>query len=243
MNDSIQLDVALTYQDLLRVYGALAINTDTLARAGEMLRRAEAANQQGLSRSKADGSILAVVDFEVRTSRPQGQVDGVEPIVPVRELPGIPCGATLLEVVVHGIDITLDPHDGNVDALSRAVVGDPPQPRWVGHLLEERRSQHRRDAVIEIVEGGAQEAAVLERSDALFVDIRLAVVGIGPDGLQQVLRKWSGQCVLVEQGPARDCGEELAELGLAGAGESPDQHERRIGGRTETAGCRGIEYP
>jgi len=50
----VELEVALTYMDLLRVYGALAINADTLARAEAMLKSAEAANTQGLSRSKAD---------------------------------------------------------------------------------------------------------------------------------------------------------------------------------------------
>jgi outer membrane protein TolC len=54
VTDNVQLDVALTYLDLLRAYGALAINADTLARARELLYRAEVANQQGLSRTKAD---------------------------------------------------------------------------------------------------------------------------------------------------------------------------------------------
>ena len=50
----VQLDVALTYMDLLRVYATLAINADTLTRAEAMLRSAEAADKQGLSKSKAD---------------------------------------------------------------------------------------------------------------------------------------------------------------------------------------------
>lgn len=54
VTDDVQLEVALTYLDLLRVYGALAINADTLARAEELLRRSSAADKQGLSRSKAD---------------------------------------------------------------------------------------------------------------------------------------------------------------------------------------------
>ena len=54
VSDNVQLDVALTYLDLVRVYGALAINADSLARAEEMLRRAEAASKTNLSRSTAD---------------------------------------------------------------------------------------------------------------------------------------------------------------------------------------------
>jgi outer membrane protein TolC len=52
VTDNIQLDVALTYLDLLRVYGALAINADALARAELLLQRA--LGTKGLSRSTAD---------------------------------------------------------------------------------------------------------------------------------------------------------------------------------------------
>ncbi len=49
-----QLEAAEAYLDLLRAYGALAINADTLARASEMMRRAEAASKAGLSKTTAD---------------------------------------------------------------------------------------------------------------------------------------------------------------------------------------------
>jgi hypothetical protein len=48
--------------------------------------------------------------------------------------------------------------------------------------------------------------------------------------------------VLVKQCPARDLGEELAELRLARSGESPDQHEGCITGRAGGSGRGGIEY-
>jgi outer membrane protein TolC len=54
VTDTVQLDVALTYLDLLRVYGALAINADILARAKDILSKAAAADRQEVSRSKAD---------------------------------------------------------------------------------------------------------------------------------------------------------------------------------------------
>lgn len=54
VSDNVQLDVALTYLDLLRVYAALAINADTLGRAEEMLRSAEAADRAGLGKTPAD---------------------------------------------------------------------------------------------------------------------------------------------------------------------------------------------
>ena len=52
--DNIQLEVAVGYLDLLRVYGALAINEDTLGRLEYLSRNADAADKQGLTRSKAD---------------------------------------------------------------------------------------------------------------------------------------------------------------------------------------------
>ncbi len=50
VTDNVQLDAALAYLDLLRVYGQLAINADTLSRAQEMLRYAEAAEKAGLGK-------------------------------------------------------------------------------------------------------------------------------------------------------------------------------------------------
>jgi outer membrane protein TolC len=54
VTDDVQLDVALTYLDLLRVYGALAINADILARAEDILNKATAADKEGASRTPAD---------------------------------------------------------------------------------------------------------------------------------------------------------------------------------------------
>lgn len=53
-SNNVQLDTALAYFDLLEAHGRLAVNADTLARAEETLRRATAADEAGLSRSKAD---------------------------------------------------------------------------------------------------------------------------------------------------------------------------------------------
>jgi outer membrane protein TolC len=52
--DNVQLDVALGYLELLRVYGALAINEDMLGRLLYLSKNADAADKQGLTRSKAD---------------------------------------------------------------------------------------------------------------------------------------------------------------------------------------------
>src|SRR5262249_28227481 len=54
VTDNVQLDVALAYLDLLRVYGLLAVNAETLANAEDMLRQVRAATEAELGRTKAD---------------------------------------------------------------------------------------------------------------------------------------------------------------------------------------------
>src|SRR5207302_1634828 len=52
--NNIQLEVASSYLDLLAATAARAINADTLARAVEMLRLADAADRAGLNKTAAD---------------------------------------------------------------------------------------------------------------------------------------------------------------------------------------------
>jgi outer membrane protein TolC len=54
VSHSVQLEAALTYQDLLRVYGQFAINTDTLMRAEDLAHHAQEAAKQELARRPAD---------------------------------------------------------------------------------------------------------------------------------------------------------------------------------------------
>lgn len=56
VNNDVQLDAALAYLDLLRVYGQLAINAETLAKAEEMQRRAVSAERSGLGKTPADAN-------------------------------------------------------------------------------------------------------------------------------------------------------------------------------------------
>lgn len=53
---NVQLDVALTYLDLLRAYGALAINAEAPANAEEIVRLAVAAERGGVGRTPADAN-------------------------------------------------------------------------------------------------------------------------------------------------------------------------------------------
>jgi outer membrane protein TolC len=54
--NAIQLQAALAYLDLLRAQGNLAVNTQTLANAREMLRLAEAAEKSGFGATPADAN-------------------------------------------------------------------------------------------------------------------------------------------------------------------------------------------
>ena len=63
VTDNIQLDVALTYLDLLRGYGALAVNAETLANAETMLRYANAGVKNGLAKPADANRAAAEVEF------------------------------------------------------------------------------------------------------------------------------------------------------------------------------------
>jgi outer membrane protein TolC len=65
VTNDIQLQVALAYLDLLRQYGALAINDEALRKAQEMDRAAESAFKRGLGKTGADPN-RARAEVEVR---------------------------------------------------------------------------------------------------------------------------------------------------------------------------------
>jgi len=54
--DDIQLRAALAYFDLVRAYGALAVNAETLANAEEILRLATSAEKRGFGKTPADAT-------------------------------------------------------------------------------------------------------------------------------------------------------------------------------------------
>jgi outer membrane protein TolC len=62
---NVQLDVALAYLDLLRVYGSLAINAETLAKVQLMYSYAAQAEKQGLGKTTADAN-RARTELETR---------------------------------------------------------------------------------------------------------------------------------------------------------------------------------
>jgi outer membrane protein TolC len=62
---NIQLDVALTYLDLLRVYGALAINRESLSKAEYIVNLAATYVREGLGKTTADAN-RARTELEIR---------------------------------------------------------------------------------------------------------------------------------------------------------------------------------
>jgi outer membrane protein TolC len=65
VNADVQLDVALAYLDLLRTYGALAVNAETIAKAQQMYEFARQAERAGLGKTTADAN-RARVELELR---------------------------------------------------------------------------------------------------------------------------------------------------------------------------------
>ncbi len=66
VTDDIQLEVALAYLDLLRVYGALAINTETLNKVRLMVRAAESALRNQKSKNGAADLNRAMTEYHLR---------------------------------------------------------------------------------------------------------------------------------------------------------------------------------
>lgn len=115
VNQNIQLDAALAYFDLVSIYGQIAINADTLARAEQMLDRAEAAHKAGLSKTAADIN-RALTEVNLRRQDAivlRGQAAAASArlvrlllLDPSTEL--VPADGTVLPIVVVPADCPLD---------------------------------------------------------------------------------------------------------------------------------------
>jgi outer membrane protein TolC len=114
VND-VQLDVALTYLDLLRVYGSLAVNAETLHKAEQMQAFAETAQRQGLGKTTADAQ-RARTEVEIRREerfRLQGEAAAVSArlaqlllLEPTADL--IPTDKSVLPIQMVSADTQLD---------------------------------------------------------------------------------------------------------------------------------------
>ncbi|HVS35962.1 MAG TPA: TolC family protein [Gemmataceae bacterium] len=111
VTNDIQLDVALTYLDLLRAYGALAINAETLANGEAMYKMAQSGVKNGLAKPADANRASAEVEFR-RQERLllQGQAAAVS--------------ARLAQLLLLPATIDLEPADQAV--LPITLVPDAP---------------------------------------------------------------------------------------------------------------------
>jgi len=112
---NVQLDVALTYLDLLRVYGALAVVNEILAKAEVMLRDANTAERAGLSKTTADAN-RARTEVELRRKE-RLDWEGQAAVVSARlaqlllldpSVDLVPADAKVLPIVIVPEDQSLD---------------------------------------------------------------------------------------------------------------------------------------
>jgi outer membrane protein TolC len=110
---NIQLEVALTYLDLVRAYGALAINAESLARAKQMYAFANQAIQNGLGKTTADAN-RASTEVEIRTQQ-QFEFEGQAAVV----------SAKLAQLLL--LEPTVDLVPGDPKVVPIALVSNEPE--------------------------------------------------------------------------------------------------------------------
>jgi outer membrane protein TolC len=117
VTSNVQLDVALTYLDLLRVYGALAINAESRAQAGLMLDTAEQAAKQDLGKTTADVN-RARTEVEIRRQE-RIELEGEAGTVSARlaQLLLLDSTADLIPADVAVLPIELIPTQGPIEEL------------------------------------------------------------------------------------------------------------------------------
>ncbi len=127
VSHNIELDVASTYLDLLRVYGQLAVNADTLDRAKAMLRFAEAADTAGLNKNTADAT-RARTEIAAR-QRERVDLEGDAAVISARlaQLLLLRPSIDLRPADPAVVPILLVPVDGSLDDLVAVGVMNRPE--------------------------------------------------------------------------------------------------------------------
>jgi outer membrane protein TolC len=112
---NVQLDVALTYLDLLRAYGALAINRETLSKAELILHYAQSAEKAGLGKTTADPNRARTevelrrqerIDLEVEAAVVSSRLAQLLLLEPTVDL--VPADAQVLPIELVPADAPLD---------------------------------------------------------------------------------------------------------------------------------------
>jgi outer membrane protein TolC len=117
VQNDIQLEVALAYLDLLRAYGALAVNDEALRKSQEMLRAAENAFKSGLGKTGADPN-RARTEVEIRRQeRLVLQEQAAQASARLTQLLLLDASADLIPGDQTVVPITLVPTEGPIDEL------------------------------------------------------------------------------------------------------------------------------
>jgi outer membrane protein TolC len=114
VTDTVQLDVALTYLDLLRAYGALAINADILGRAEDLAYTARIAIEEGKSRTGADFN-RARTELELRRGERMDLLGQAAEV-----------SARLAQLLLLEPTVDLRPTDPAIVPITLVPVGDVP---------------------------------------------------------------------------------------------------------------------
>jgi outer membrane protein TolC len=123
----LQLEVALAYLDLLRAYGALAINEEALRKSQEMQRAAEGAFRRGLGKTGADPN-RATTEVQIRRQeRLILQEQAAQASARLGQLLLLDPSADLLPADQTVLPITLVPTEGALDDLIAAGLQNRPE--------------------------------------------------------------------------------------------------------------------
>jgi outer membrane protein TolC len=157
---NVQLDVAFTYLDLLRAYGALAINREMLSKAEQIYESASAAERVGLGKTTADAN-RARTQVEVRR---QERID--------LEAEAAQASARLAQLLLLEPTVDLVPADAQVLPIE-LVPGSAPLDDLIGVGLMNRP---------ELAESRAVVAAALarwreEKTRPLIPSVQMAYYG------------------------------------------------------------------
>jgi outer membrane protein TolC len=115
VTDDVQLDVALTYLDLLQAFGSLAINAETTRMAEEMLNAAVSAEKSGFGKTTADAP-RARTELETR-KRERIDLEGRAAVVAARlaqlllldpTVDLVPADRVVVPVALVNTDVGLD---------------------------------------------------------------------------------------------------------------------------------------
>lgn len=117
VNNDVQLEAAVVYFELVRVHAALAINAELLAKATEMLRRAQAADAAGVSKTKADPNRAAAEVALRQEDRVALQGRAAAVSARLAQLLLLAPGADLVPLDSTVLPLTVVPLESHLDAL------------------------------------------------------------------------------------------------------------------------------